>query len=173
MMRVRQPSTDSFAPISVPAICLGPSEVVPGAYVMLKEGHMDMEVTGNIQVVGKSKNLREDLFQMLVGPPDELKKFEEKKEPELDPLLPKRWTCPACRGQHRPHNRLPGSCKLQPMPDNWVVDFQENSKEEQEEEVVSARVARYEPFLGGAVVRKAKLDAVVCKAKLDKGEEMI
>ena len=53
MMRTRgKKSQDDFLPKAVPAICMGPSTTVPGAFVMLREAEGDirnLETTGNIE----------------------------------------------------------------------------------------------------------------------------
>ena len=123
MMRTRgKEEKDDFAPIAVPALCLGPSETIPGAYVMFKETDRKIETTGNVQIKGKRANLNENLFDVLTGPADELSKFES-PHVDLEPLLPKRWTCPACRGHHRAHNRIRGLCSLAENPADWIDEF--------------------------------------------------
>ena len=73
MMRLRRDPKDDFLPRAVPAICLGPSSTVPGAYVMLREtadSNYKMEVTGNVQIEGKRTGVTKTLFELLVGPPE-------------------------------------------------------------------------------------------------------
>ena len=120
-------------PRAVPAICLGPSEVVTGSYIMLKEGTEQLEATGNVQLRGVTENLNQKLFELLVGPPDELNKFEP-PPPELEPLFPRRWTCPACRGQHRAHTKMLGSCALADRPEDWVDEFRMPEIKSEEED---------------------------------------
>ena len=122
MMNERKIPKDDFLPRSAPAVCLGPSELVPGAYIMLREGTDKLEVTGNIQLEGKRNNLNDTLFDLLIGPPDELLKFES-PQMEVEPVLPRRWSCPACRGQHRNHTRVFGKCALSETSLDWVDEF--------------------------------------------------
>ena len=132
------PALDDFKPRAVKGIFLGMTEhVANGKAVMYTDtGYIDInsaiyEAVGDLSV----ETLPADWQPQQLLPPGASEQQQVQAAPQPggerqeapqeagsfeDDGRVASWMCPACRGKHRPHSRVPGQCRLATKPEEHV-----------------------------------------------------